>query len=145
MSDKNLHVINPTGYLELTKSADTKKVTLPSGAVFEIRKVTGRQSLAEMGSLGLKDISSYTSPDAKDRAKQLAAKVTPEERTKLVKLNDRLLVRAVVAPQLCLEPEANKLCVENLTDKDYYALLAEINMFSRGVTADSGSFPGKSQ
>jgi len=122
------------------KTQATKKVKLPSGAVFEIKKVTGRDFLRE-GTLpiqGTRDIV-----ESEEKRKIWWDRLNPEQKKKQMQTLDSMICLAVVNPGLSMEKTEGKLCVSELTDSDYYALLSEITKFSFGGE-DLKSFRDKS-
>lgn len=122
--EKKVTTVNE--YLE--KSCSTKLVELPSGAVFKIRKVTARDYVvnSEMPIRSTKEIS--TSSDEKN---QIAIdKLTPAQRKIMMKANDQLIVKSVISPKLSIEKIENCLCVDELSDTDYYKLVSEITSLS---------------
>lgn len=123
------------------KNAGTKDVTLPSGAVFTIRKVMAREYMGEMG-IPLASLSGLAG-DNNEKIKILLEKMTPEQKAKMLQANDRLICKSSVAPLITMTPEEGSLLVSKLTDADYYKLLAEVTAFSFGGGKQMESFREK--
>ena len=127
MVEETLHITNPQSYRK--QNCPTKKVTLPTGSVFEIKLITSRDTLRECSNLGIKSLTdvSMTQEQRAEAAKSMSA----EDRKKLLELNDKVIVMAVVSPIISLDmqeckTDANILHISDIADKDYYALLGEI-------------------
>lgn len=99
-------------------------VTLPSGAIFTIRKINTRE-LLKTGKIPLLSADDFTST-SEEKKKILASKMTQEERKSVLEYNDKIIVLGVVQPQMSLERVEGKLHIEDLTDADYYFLLNSI-------------------
>jgi len=118
-----------TGINEYRKKVSgEKEVSLPSGAVFKIKKITGRD-FVKYGMLPLK--STMEIARAKNN-EEVVNKLTEEERKKQIEAMDRIIVIAVKEPKLSLEKKEGFLCIDELSDEDYYKLVTEITNFSFG-------------
>ena len=109
---------------------DKKIVELPSGEYFEIKKVTGRDYIRAGGLpvLSVREIAGQS----EEKQKEIAKKLTTEQQEKYMKVCDEMLVLATVSPALSIKKENDKICVHDLSDNDYYALLEQITSFSFG-------------
>jgi len=117
-----------TGIMDYRKMVSgEKEVTLPSGAVFRIRKLRGRDFL-KIG--GFPIVS--TTDIARSKPEDIFEKISDEERKKLVEAMDKIIALAVKEPKIGLKKEEGKLCIDELADDDYYFLVNEINDFSMG-------------
>jgi len=107
----------------------TKVVALPSGARFEIKKVSGRDFLRQ-GNIPLQGTRELM--ESEEYRKAWWDKLSDEQKKKQMETLDEILSLAVASPQLSTQPGENALLVSELTDDDYYALLSEITTFSFG-------------
>jgi len=122
-----------TGIDEYRKqTGGTQEVPLPTGAVFKIRKLTGRDFMRQ----GNFPVSS--SKDIVQAKKELTEKwltMSAEEKREQMFTVDRIVVKAVVEPLISLEMEKDKLCIHEIKDPDYYALIKAITAFCMGGEA----------
>lgn len=123
-------------YLE--KNCQTKKVILPSGSVFEIKTITGRDYLSEIN-LPIKSSKEISLEDP-EKAKEYIRTAPPEKQKEIIEANSRVIIKATINPQLSLIETPGKLCIDKLTDEDYYSLLKEITDFSLGGRENLKSF-----
>lgn len=115
-----------------SKQDNRKLVSLPSGSVFEIKKITGRDYLRE-GGLGLQSAVDISNPDVSaEKNKILFQKMTDEEKKKSLETTERMVVLAVTNPALSLVQESDKINIKDINDEDFYFLLKEITEFSFG-------------
>jgi len=109
-----------------------KLVKLPSDAVFEIKKITGRDYLRE-GGLGIQSAADFANPDVStEKNKIIFEKMSSEDKKKSIESTERMVVIAVTNPILSMTQEPDKICIKDLTDEDFYFLLKEITEFSFG-------------
>ena len=119
-------ITSPKEYLK----GQRKQITLPSGAVFEIRKL----SPIAFGEV-LKIMGPETARDMDDIV-----------RDKIVDIMKVIVPRCVVKPKITLEEtdDKDKLSLEDLEMQDVFALLDEVYAFSGLSTEDveeKKSFP----
>ena len=107
----------------------TKLVALPSGAKFEIKKVTGRDFLRQ-GTIPVQGTRELM--ESEEHRKAWWDRLSDDQKKKQMETLDKMLSLAVVSPELSTEPREGALLVNELTDDDYYALLSEITTFSFG-------------
>ena len=106
-----------------------KEITLPSGAVFRIRKIRGRDYL-KTGAFPVKStVEIARSGKSED---SIWTEMSEEDRKKMIETMDSIITIAVKEPRISLKKEEGKLCVDELSDEDYYFLVNEINSFSIG-------------
>ncbi len=114
------------------KKAETVQVNLPSGAIFEIQKVSGHR-YATKGRLPISSVRDIAG-QSEEKRKIAVQKMTPQEQKDIYNVCDDMICIATVNPPISLTKENNKIWVENLADntEDYYALLKAVSMFSFG-------------
>jgi len=111
------------GYLD--KVNPTFDVTLPSGEVFKMRKITARDFIKEGG--GALQSTKQIENNTDEQNKKVWNSLTEEQQLKQVEINDKIIVKAVVDPQLKTGKSSKEyLGVDDLSDADYYALLKEV-------------------
>ena len=139
MENKNLKPITAEEYRK--KHSKTTLFGLPSGAVFEIRKISPDFYLDNEGSLvsGVDDIT-----DREERKKIIKEKLKTkydnmsdkekcEHLKKQMVLYKKLVVHGVVSPQISFEIEEGKLHIDDIaTTEDFYPLVKAISDFSGG-------------
>lgn len=111
------------------KVGGEKEIPLPSGAVFKIRKVTGRDFMSE-GNFPVSSTRDIV--QAKKEASAAWDNMASEQRKEKIKAMNGIIVMAVKEPKISLEPEEGKLCVKEINDTDYFALVEAISTFSMG-------------
>lgn len=111
-------ITSPKEYLK----GQRKRITLPSGALFEIRKL----SPVAFGEI-LKIMGPETARDMDDVI-----------RDKIVDIMKVIVPRCVVKPKITLEDtgDEDKLSLEDLEMQDVFALLDEVYAFSGLTTED---------
>jgi len=107
------------------KAQQTREVTLPSGAVFKIKNITGRDFVRD-GGIPLDTLNQLTSSTADEKKDILMKKLSAEDRKKLFDYNDTLITRACVEPRVTLNGEPGTIAITDIVDADYYFLLNEI-------------------
>lgn len=124
--------------LKVTSASDYKStqstrklVKLPSDAVFEIRKITGRDYLRE-GGLALQSASDFTSSTIDEKNKILFDKMSADDKKKSLEIAEKMIILATTNPTLSLQAEPDKICIKDLDDADFYFLLKEITEFAFG-------------
>lgn len=114
----------------------TKEVELPvSKAVFLIRKVTSRDYIENdiiIEGLPILSVNDITQENIVEKAQILWSKMTHDQKKKQITDAKKIMTIAVVEPKLSLIEEENKVCVDELDDDDFNALMAAINEFSFG-------------
>ena len=119
-----------TGILDYrAKAGGEKEITLPSGAIFKIRKLTGRDFL-QQGNFPI--VSTKEIAQAKKDASSTWLKMTNEQQREQMATLNRIIVLAVKEPKLSLIKEEGKLGIDELLDIDYYFLIQAITDFSIG-------------
>lgn len=109
------------------KIGQTKEIILPSGFVFKIRKISTRDYI-QSGGL----ISAMPDSNAGEKAKILWERMPEEQKKQQLRTMSQLMVLAVIEPAMSMEKEKDKLCIDEMPDEDYYALLNEMTSFSYG-------------
>ena len=112
-------ITSPKEYLK----GQRKKITLPSGAVFEIRKLSP---------IAFGEILKITGPET-------ARDMDDVIRDKIVDIMKVIVPRCVVKPKITLEEtdDEDKLSLEDLEMQDVFALLDEVYAFSGLSTEDT--------
>jgi len=119
-------------YISKFKRKITKIVNLPSGATFEIKKITLRDYI-KCGGITLQSLSDITDKTVEEKNKIIWDKMTSEQKEQQLKINDKIICASVVNPKLTLETNVNSneaIPISMLDDNDYYFLLNEISNFS---------------
>lgn len=109
----------------MVKAAKEREVTLPSGAVFKVKNISGRDFIRE-GGISLDTIAQLTDKTASEKKDILAKNMLPAERKKLFEYNDMLICKAVIDPRITLTGEGGSLSITDIVDEDYYFLLKEV-------------------
>ncbi len=118
-----------TNVEEFYKKAKTKKtIKLPSGFIFEIRKINVRDYGAN---IPLKTLDDIVKKSDEKEAIQFS-KMSSEQKQEAMKINNWLICDGVINPPISLCEEAGKVYIGDLSDDDYFFLLNEILNFSRG-------------
>ena len=129
-------------YLE--KTGSTKDITLPSGQVFTIRKVTGRMLMKAGIKIPL--VSGTETSTSAEKSKILWEKMTDEQRADAVRFNDALVCVTCVSPVVVQKPQEEckegELSIDVLSEEDYYTIIGEASSFMSGGK-DPKSFPEK--
>lgn len=107
------------------KAAQEREVTLPSGAVFKIKRITGRDFIRD-GGIPIETLQQLTSSTADEKKEILMKKLSAEDRKRLFDYNDTLITRACVEPRVTLAGEPGTIAITDIVDEDYYFLLNEI-------------------
>jgi len=116
----------------------TKLVELPSGAVFEIKKVTQRDYLIEGGSV-INDFAEVLLSGEKkevllEKIKAKLVKMTFEQRKEFEKQQkeflDNIIIRGTVNPKISIILQPDSLLIDNINDDDYFKLIEEIKDIS---------------
>jgi hypothetical protein len=115
-------------YKKITQD-NTKKVTLPNGIIFTIKKLNSRE-LMDAGELFLTGYSSILT-GATEKAINKKP-LTPEETISLMKQAESFMIKAVIDPPLSLKEEDGKLCLKNIDDVNFNFLSNEITSYSFG-------------
>ena len=112
-------ITSPKEYLK----GQRKKITLPSGAVFEIRKLSP---------IAFGEILKITGPET-------ARDMDDVIRDKIVDIMKIIVPRCVVKPKITLEEtdDEDSLSLEDLEMQDVFALLDEVYAFSGLSTEDT--------
>ena len=119
-----------TGITEYrTKVGGKKEITLPSGAIFKIRKLTGRDFM-QQGNFPISSTKEIA--QAKKEASETWTKMTGDQQRAQLTTIDKVIVLAVIDPELSLVKEEGKLGINELSDNDYYFLIEKITEFSIG-------------
>jgi hypothetical protein len=128
-----------------------KEVILPSGAVFVIRKVTGRDYMRINAEIPISSMASTVAPDvpadasAEEKARIKWEAMPQEQKQSIFKVNDHLIITGTVSPALSLTREDGKLCLDDIYSEDYNALLEAISEFSTPKRQDLKSFRSESE
>ncbi|MFH1423098.1 MAG: hypothetical protein ABIH42_10355 [Planctomycetota bacterium] len=125
------------------KNAGTKQVTLPSGAVFEIRKISSRAYLQAGGLHLASRVELLLSKEAQAKREEIAkAQLTDEDKIKQLEVMNNLICMAVINPKISMvkDTSGTSICIDDLRDDDYYALITEITNFSDWGRQDLESF-----
>jgi len=101
-----------------------KSVTLPSGAIFVIRRIPPRMLGRLMRVFGTE------AEKAADIVK------SPEFRQQFPELMAELIPSCVVLPKITVNPEEDSICIDDIGPNDLYALIGEIFSFS-GLTPEA--------
>ena len=109
----------------LKKTGKTIEVIAPSGTVFTIQTIKGRQ-LAMEGNPAF-----FSSIDEANKNK-IVPTMTKEQQKEQFKFMDKMICLAVADPKLSLEPIQEKLSIGDLSDEDYYCLVKAVTEFSIG-------------
>jgi len=139
MTEKNLKPTTVADYLK--KHSKITLFTLPSGAVFEIKKISPEFYIENEGSVvdGIDDIT-----DKEERKKIIQEKLKTkydnmsiEEKREFQKkqmiLYKKLVIQAVVNPAVSFEVEEGKLHIDDIVvTEDFYPLVKAISDFSGG-------------
>lgn len=118
-----------------------KRITLPSGAVFVIRRLNGRDLFTKI-SFPFQSFSQLTETDNsvdKEKAEIMFNKKTAAEKEAMFSAIEKVVVLAVKTPALSLSDEPDKLQINNITDDDYNFLVKEIFDFSLSKINQQGS------
>ena len=113
-----------------SKNVQTKEVTLPSGEVFEIKKITTRDYI-QNGGLQLSSASEIAG-SSEEKNKILWDKMNDGQKKQQLEATSKMIILAVINPPISYVKMDGKLCIEEITDEDYYFLLKEITSFSFG-------------
>ena len=117
-----------------------KEITLPSGAIFEIKKITVRGSLMN----GILEIKNSSAVILNSENKTTDVNYTPDQYKKFQDYSDNLIVKAVSSPKISLiENEKDSLFIGDIIDEDYNFIVNEINKFSLGGNKPLDSFREK--
>ena len=121
--------MKPTTVEEYNKKfTETYDVTLPSGAIFRLRKYIPARKLALKYLPLINDISR----NAKEKNEAKMAKMKPEQIEQAVEMNDYMLTLLVVEPKLSVVPEPDKICIDDIPNEDYQYLINVTANSSRG-------------
>ena len=114
----------------LAKARAQKEVVNPeTGEKFIIRKTTGRDYVKSYQGLPIEDTKSVSGLYNKGKKKEWAD-LSPAEKKESLKVLDTVLIKALVDPPLTRTNEEGKLSVDDLSDSDYYFLIAEASKYS---------------
>ena len=117
-------MINKEEYFDVKEA--TKKVPLPSGYEFEIKKINPHELITE--SFPLKSTMDLTNTSDEKKA-IIWDEMSSEEKQKQMDFNTMLIEKALIDPVLTNE-EVNILFKKR--SADYFALLSEVTSFSLG-------------
>jgi hypothetical protein len=121
-----MSTITKNDYLKLTNQ--TKEITLPSGAIFKLKKVSMRKKLLE-GKLPINNSTEIRL----DKDLQSNDNSTPEQQKQQLLWGSQLIVDCVIEPKISLEPTEDCICIDDLTDEDMTKLLEEIvKLYNKG-------------
>lgn len=126
----DLRVTTVEQFYKKFNEENTKKVKLPSGDVYQIKSVEAREYLEEDG-FDLQTVR-MVSGDTAEKNQIILNKMTPEQRRKYQQSLDVMIAKSVVNPPVSLKRETNKIFIQDIKGKDYYAILTEINKFALG-------------
>ncbi|OQY45996.1 MAG: hypothetical protein B6240_07905 [Desulfobacteraceae bacterium 4572_87] len=104
-----------------------KTVGLPSGAVFKITSIDQRTLNQLLGRLNL-SMAEYN-----NLVHKKFEKMSPKEVGRHMDFWEAMIVKSVVEPEMCLEPEAGKLDVRLLTSEDMDKLQDEIGKLNTQI------------
>ncbi len=127
---ENLKVTTVDQFYKKFNEENTKKVSLPSGDVYQIKSVEAREYLEEDG-FDLQTIK-MVSGDTVEKNQIILSKMTSEQRKKYQQSLDVMIIKSVINPAVSLKRETNKIHIQDIKGTDYYALLTEINKFALG-------------
>ena len=129
-----------TSAKEYREKNTTKEVTLPSGAVFTIRKASAMDSLDE--NFPIKNIQEIIGDNVDEKNQMRAEKMTSEERKETTIASIKLMLLMVVSPKIEFYKPDNDddWWIRDLTKDDFDYLMKEINNFSFGGGASLRRF-----
>lgn len=106
-----------------------KEVTLPSGAVFRIRRVKARELVGFDMPLISEDNMSDTS---EEKLALRWSKMTATDKAKQFQFNNEMIKLAVISPKISEDDTDGTLNVRDIEQDDYVALVLEINDYAFG-------------
>lgn len=112
---------------------ETKTVELPSHKKAEIKRITLRQYEA-WGGKYLREVNDLVR-DAKtqeERASIITKTMTPEEKEHGEEILKKMVIHGTVNPVIGREKKPGQVCIDDILDPDYYALVDAITEFSFG-------------
>lgn len=110
----------------LSKVNPIFEITLPSGSIFKLRKITARDFLKEGGACILQS-SKQIEKNTSEQNKNIWEKLPEDQQLKQMTINDKIIVKAVIEPKLKTGKSSDiYLGVDDLSDEDYYALLKQV-------------------
>jgi Ulp1 family protease len=118
-------------YQKIIKKSSIKKIKLPSGAKFKIRKLMVNELMSD--NLPLMD-NKDLSINSEEKNKQVWDGLNKKQQQEYIDYNNRMVVRAVISPKLSHAPKKGYIFIDDLYNNvnDYLALLHEITIFSIG-------------
>jgi hypothetical protein len=116
----------------LQKANQTKKITLTSGNVFEIRKINSRQLHRDSLSIHLKSYKELSDKTTQEKQKILSEKEGEKTLSDGIRFSEKLICLAVVFPKITLEKNNADLHIDEIVDEDFQELTNHITEFSLG-------------
>lgn len=115
------------------ENRNRKTITPPSGDVYIIRKVHGRELIdIEFPLLNPEDISSLSEEVQEEKLKLRWEKMTPTDKKKQYEFNNVLIILACMDPKVSQDLKEDLRWINDIDHEDYVYLVREINEFSFG-------------
>ena len=127
---------NVDEYLKLKEKI--KEIKLPSGAIFEIKKVSTRDKLLK-GEFPIINSANIKLQDEKNINEQ-NKNLSKDSMIENINFANKFIVEAVINPKMSLEQKEGFLYINDLSDEDANFLLEEISNYSFGRGQDLKSF-----
>ena len=126
--------LKPTSAEEINaKANEPKMVQVPSGDVYQIKKVPARHFVIEVNlPIEASNDIKRTKEEEEELLTGIYEKMSVEEKAAAKQTNRRLICAACVSPKVTLKPEEGAVFIDIIGDKDFYFLLGEIRSFTKG-------------
>lgn len=127
MDNENLKPTTADSYLN--KRKETKIVKMPSGDVFEIYKMTGRDFLRQ-GGMGIQSVRDLIKEPSKEKRKEMLLKLTDKERLDQIDFYNKIIILGVKNPKVSIDGGNNSIPIGKIDDEDFYKLAMDIFVYS---------------
>lgn len=122
-------IVSPTEYAAKRQMETVVKLT--SGYAFKIKKLTMRD-FTENGIDSYLDSARTLMSETEERRNALVQKMTLKEKAENIRHQDMIVCLGCVEPKISTDKQDGSLHVKELSDVDYYELIANIMQFARG-------------